>query len=317
MKLILAAGLALGMTTASAFAQTESYEIMAPAAPGGGYDQTARAMQTVMQEAGIASDVQVVNVPGAGGAIGLAQFAQNRAGDPTGLFVGGYVLVGALLTNNSPVTLDDVTPIARLTGEAVAIVVPAASPYQTIDDLAAAMKEDPGSVAIAGGSAGGADHIAVGLFAQAADVDPTLINYVAFSGGGEALAAILGNQVAAGASGFGEFESQIEAGTMRLLAVTGENRIEGVDAPTLSEAGYDVVLENWRMVAAGPDLEEAEVAQISADIDAMVQSDQWQETLTRNNWANTYLAGEEFQTTLQQNIEDTREILTTIGLVKQ
>ncbi|MFD2239147.1 Bug family tripartite tricarboxylate transporter substrate binding protein [Aureimonas populi] len=315
--LLLAALLAAGLSPAGALAQTASYEILAPASPGGGWDQTARAMQIAMQEAGVASDVQVVNVPGAGGTIGLAQFAQGKAGDPSALIVGGYVMVGAILTNNSPVTLDDVTPIARLTGEAEAIVVPAASPYQTIDDLAAAMRENPGSVAIAGGSAGGTDHIAAGLFAQAADVDPTQINYIAFSGGGEALAAILGNQVAAGISGYGEFESQIEAGTMRLLAVTSDERIEGVDAPTLQEAGYDVSLENWRMVAAAPGLSEEQVAQITADVEAMAQSPQWQETLARNNWADTFLAGEAFRAELAQDIEDTRGILTTIGLVSQ
>ncbi|WP_185984542.1 Bug family tripartite tricarboxylate transporter substrate binding protein [Aureimonas mangrovi] len=316
-RMLLAAIIAAGLASTSALAQTASYEIMAPASPGGGWDQTARAMQTVMQDAGVAGDVQVVNVPGAGGTIGLAQFVQGKAGDPSALIVGGYVMVGAILTNNSPVSLEDVTPIARLTGEAEAIVVPAASPYQTIDDLAAAMRENPGAVAIAGGSAGGADHIAAGLFAEAVGADPTQINYIAFSGGGEALAAILGNQVAAGISGYGEFESQIEAGTMRLLAVTTDERIEGVDAPTLQEAGYDVSLENWRMVAAAPGITDEQAAQITADIEAMVQSDEWQETLERNNWVDTFLAGDEFRAELQQNIEDTREILTTIGLVSQ
>ena len=230
------------------------YSIIAPANPGGGWDQTARTMQDVLQKEGISRSVQVQNVPGAGGTIGLAQFAEQHKGDPNALIIGGYVMVGAVLTNNSPVSLADVTPIARLTGEYEAVVVPAASPHQTMADLVAALKADPGAVSWAGGSAGGTDHIAVGLIAQAAGVDPTKINYIAYSGGGEALAAILGNQVTAGVSSLGEFQSQIEAGTMRLLAVSAPERIEGVDAPTLKEAGLDVELQNWRMVAAGPDL---------------------------------------------------------------
>jgi putative tricarboxylic transport membrane protein len=121
-------------------------------------------------------------------------------------------MVGAILTNNSPVTLKDVTPIARLTGEYEAIVVPAASDIQTLADLVEKLKADPGAVSWAGGSAGGTDHIAVGLIAKAAGVDPTKINYVAFSGGGEALAAILGNQVTAGVSSVGEFQEQVKAG---------------------------------------------------------------------------------------------------------
>ena len=159
------------------------YTIIAPAGPGGGWDQTARTMQEVMQAEGISASVQVQNVPGAGGTVGLAQFASTAAGDPTQLIVGGYVMVGAILTNASPVSLADVTPIARLTGEAVAIAVAANSPLQTIDDLVAALKADPGAVSWAGGSAGGVDHITVGLLAKAAGVDPTKINYIAFSAG--------------------------------------------------------------------------------------------------------------------------------------
>ncbi len=194
-------------------AYAADYTIMAPAAPGGGWDQTARSLQTVMQKEGISGNVQVQNVPGAGGTIGLAQFASQNSGNPNALIVGGYVMVGAILTNKSPVTLKDVTPIARLTGEYEAIVVPAASDIKTMADLVAKLKQDPGSVSWGGGSAGGTDHIAVGLIAKAAGVDPTKINYVAFSGGGEALAAILGGQVTAGISGYGEFESQVKAGT--------------------------------------------------------------------------------------------------------
>ena len=121
---------------------------------------------------------------------------------PKNLIVGGYVMVGAILTNQSPVTLAEVTPIARLTGEYEAIVVPAASDIKTMADLVAKLKADPGSVCLGGGSAGGTDHIVVGLIAKAAGVDPTKINYIAFSGGGEALAAILGGQVTAGVSGY-------------------------------------------------------------------------------------------------------------------
>ena len=176
-------------------------------------------------------------MPGAGGTVGLAQFASTASGDPSQLIVGGYVMVGAILTNASPVSLADVTPIARLTGEAVGIAVPASSPIQNINELVEMMKADPGSVSWAGGSAGGVDHITVGLLAKAAGVDPTKINYVAFSGGGEALAAILGNQVTAGISGVGEFLPQVEAGTMRMLAVSTAEKWPGTDAPTLKEVG--------------------------------------------------------------------------------
>ncbi len=296
--------------------QAADYTLMAPANPGGGWDQTARSIQTVMQDEGIASSVQVTNVPGAGGTIGLAQFSSQMAGNPNALIVGGYVMVGAILTNKSPVTLKDVTPIARLTGEYEAIVVPAASPLKSVADLVEALKKDPGAVSWAGGSAGGTDHIAVGLIAKAAGVDPTKINYIAYSGGGEALAAILGNQVTAGISGYGEFEAQVKSGTLRLLAVTSAEKLDGIDAPTLKESGLDVVVENWRMVAAAPGLSAEQKAAVTADVEKMAKSKSWQELLKTKGWIDSYLDGDAFNAQLDKDIAATETVLKDIGLVQ-
>ncbi len=276
------------LLTLSVPAWAADYSIMAPASPGGGWDQTARTMQNLMQKEGISGNVQVTNVPGAGGTIGLAQFVNQSKGNPEDLIVGGYVMVGAILTNQSPVDLTMVTPIARLTGEQEAIVVPAGSDIETLADLITKLKADPGSVSWGGGSAGGTDHILAGLMAKAVGVDPTLINYIAFSGGGEALAAILGNQVTVGISGYGEFESQIESGTLRLLAVSGEERIEGSDAPTLKEAGVDVALENWRMVAAAPGITDEEKAAVTADIEKLATSAEWKQELATKGWDDPF-----------------------------
>jgi putative tricarboxylic transport membrane protein len=308
---VAAAGLAF-----SAHAQPDELTIMAPAAPGGGWDQTARSMQQALQEEGLVSNVQVVNVPGAGGTIGLAQFVNESRGTADDLIVGGYVMVGAIIANQSPVSLADVTPVARLTGEYEAIVVPASSDIQTIDDLVAKLKEDPGAVAWAGGSAGGVDHIVVGQIAQAAGVDPTTINYIPFSGGGEALAAILGGQVTAGVSGTGEWQGQIESGELRLLAVTAPERIEGFDAPTLRESGLDVETQNWRMVAAAPDLTDEDKAMLVETVEAMANSAAWQGILEQKGWANTFLAGDEFEAYLQTQVEQTTAILKGLGIAQ-
>ena len=316
MKHTIAALLTAGALLVPAAALAADYSIMAPAGPGGGWDQTARSMQEALTSSGVSGNVQVTNVPGAGGTIGLAQFVNEAKGDPSRLIVGGYVMVGAILTNASPVTLDQVTPIARLTGEYEVIVVPASSPLQTIGDLANALKADPGAVSWAGGSAGGTDHITAGLFAKAVGVDPTKVNYIAFSGGGEALAAVLGGQTTVGISGYGEFQAQVEAGALRVLGVSAPERIAIVDAPTFKEGGVDVVVQNWRMVAAGPDLTPEQTAAITADIQKMVESDAWKATLASKGWINTWLAGDEFKTQLQAEIEATTAILKDIGLVK-
>ena len=312
-KLLLAA-LISGAMAVPAFAA--DYTIMAPAAPGGGWDQTARSMQEALQAEGISGNVQVTNVPGAGGTIGLAQFVNQSTGNANALIVGGYVMVGAVLTNASPVSLANVTPIARLTGESDVIVVPAASELQTVDDLVAMLKADPGSVSWAGGSAGGVDHIAAGLFAKTVGVDPTTVNYIAYSGGGEALAAVLGNQVTVGISGLGEFDAQIQSGDLRALASTGSARLEGSDIPTLSESGVDLVVENWRMVAAAPGITEEQKTAINADIEKLVASATWKQILETNGWQDMYLAGADFDTQLAADIEATSAILKDIGLVQ-
>ena len=166
----------------TASAQINQLTLVAPASPGGGWDQTARAMQQAMQQSGVMKIVKVVNVAGAGGTVGLAQFIDAQRGKGDALLVNGLIMVGAVLTNKSPVNLSQVTPIARLTGEYEVLVVPTKSPYMTLADLIRAWKTDPGKISIAGGSAGGTDHMLAGLLAAAAGVDVTKVNYIPHSG---------------------------------------------------------------------------------------------------------------------------------------
>ena len=233
----------------SAAAQTD-LKIIAPAAPGGGWDQTARAMQQAMTAEKLVKSVQVINVTGAGGSVGLAQLV-NSKGDGNTLMVNGFVMVGALL-NKSPVTLEQATPIARLTEETQVIVVPANSPIKDAKGLAAAVKENIAKVTWAGGSAGGVDQIIAGMFVGAAGADASKVNYVPFSGGGESLAAIIGGRVTAGISGWGEYEGQIKAGKLRAIGVSSAQAAARINVPTFKEQGVDLVIANWRSVMAPP-----------------------------------------------------------------
>ncbi len=299
-----------------AAAQIQGLEIIAPASPGGGWDQTARAMQTALQEAGLAQNVQVSNIPGAGGTIGLAQFVTTKEGEGDALLVSGLVMLGSILTNDAPVTIDQTTPIARLIGEYVTVVVPASSELETLDDLIAALKEDPGAVAWAGGSAGGVDHILVGLIANEAGVDPTQINYVPFSGGGEALASLLGGHVTAGVSGYAEWAGQIEAGDLRAHAISGAERMEGIDVPTLMEQGVDIELVNWRAVLAPPGISDEDKKALSDAVAGMVESEAWQNILAERGWLDLYMPPDEFAEFLANDREQVETVLKDIGLVQ-
>jgi putative tricarboxylic transport membrane protein len=310
----LAAAAIAGFAT-SASAQME-LKLMAPAAPGGGWDQTARSMQQALTQSGIAKSVQVTNVPGAGGSVGIAQFVNSAKGDGNQLMVMGYVMVGALLTNKSPVTLEQTTPIARLTAEYEAIVVPANSPIKNVQDLAAAVKADPAKVTWAGGSAGGVDHIAAALFAKAVGADPTKINYIPFSGGGEALAAILGGKVTAGISGYGEFESQIKAGKLRLIGTTSAAKLPNVDGPSLKEGGVDLEIANWRAVVAPPGISADQKKALTDAMDRLAKSKEWTETLKAKGWDDAYVSGDAFAKILAEEQARTKEVLTSVGLVK-
>jgi putative tricarboxylic transport membrane protein len=289
-------------------------QVMAPADPGGGWDQTARAMAEAFEAEELARSVQVSNVGGAGGTVGLAELANERSEDF--LMVMGLVMVGAIETNESQATLEDTTPIARLTAEDEIVVVPKDSPYQTIDDLVADMKANGRAVSIAGGSAGGTDHILAALIAQAGDVPVEDLNYVAFSGGGESLAALLGNQVSAGISGVGEYAEQVKAGELRALAVSGAEPVEGIDAPTLTEAGLDVELSNWRGVVGPPGLSDEARQKLIDLVDALHESQSWQDLVEQNGWDDTYLSGDEFDAFLDEEQTRVRGVLEDIGLVQ-
>lgn len=291
-------------------------KIMAPANPGGGWDQTARSMQQALIASGIAHSVQVTNVGGAGGSVGIAQFVNTAKGDGSQLMVNGFVMVGALAMNKSPVTLDHVTPIARLTEEYQVMVVPANSPIKNVKDLAAALKANIAKVTFAGGSAGGIDHIMAALFARAVGADATKINYVPFSGGGESLAAILGGKVTAGISGYSEYEGQIKSGKLRAIGITSSERRPGIDIPTFKEQGVDLVLTNWRSVVAAPGITPEQKKVLADAIDRLVKSQAWKDALAQKGWEDAYLPGDAFADFLKKETVRVNDVLKSIGLVK-
>jgi len=296
--------------SAAALAQP-SLKMMIPANPGGGWDQTGRNLAAAMQSAKLVSGVQFENKGGAAGAIGLAQFV-NAKGDPNAVMIGGMVMVGGTYLQKSPVTLAQVTPVARLTSEWEVIVVPANSPHKNMADLVKAFKADPGKVSWGGGSAGGTDHILIGLIARDIGVEPAKINYVPFKGGGEAIAAIVGGHVTAGVSGIGEFAEQIKGGRMRALAVSSPAKFDGY--PSLKEQGIDVELANWRGVFGAPGITAAQTDALIKIVRGATESASWKETLSKLGWSPIYLSGEPYKKFIDEDTKRIAGIIDSLGI---
>jgi putative tricarboxylic transport membrane protein len=293
--------------------------LIAPADPGGGWDQTARAMQKAIEDGKLTDqNVEVRNVPGAGGTIGLSQLVTKREGDAHQLMLMGLVMLGAIETNDSPTDLTQVTPVASLTTETEAIVVRADSKYKTIKDLMAALEKDPGSVPVAGGSAGSTDQILLGLMAQEVGADPAKTKYLAYSGGGEAKSAILSGSVAALITGLGEIVDQVEAGKVRLLAVSSDitQKIAGETPPTLKGSGFDVEITNWRGVVAPPGVEDADLEGIDSFVRKVRDSSEWKAALEKYGWTDFYKRGDAYQTFLDSETKRVKVVIDDLGLGK-
>ncbi len=310
----LAALAAAGSLPLTAWANA-NIKMMIPANPGGGWDTTGRALGKAMQEAGVAASVSYDNKGGAAGTIGLAQFVNSSKGDGNAMMVMGAVMVGGIITSKPPVQLSQATPLARLLAESQVFVLPAESPLKSMKDVIEQLKKDPGSVKWGGGSRGSTEHVAAAMIARSVGVDASKINYVAFRGGGEAVAAILGNNVTVGGSAFTEFGEYIASGKMRPIAVTSDKRIKGVDAPTLKELGMDVVISNWRGVYGAPGITPA---QRNALIDMIVKATKtkaWGEAVEKNGWTPAVLTGDAFGQFVDNEFASLRAIMVKAGMI--
>jgi len=307
----LAAGSSLSLPSLAA----ANIKMMIPANPGGGWDTTGRALGKALQDSGVASSVSYENKGGAAGIIGLAQYANATKGDGNSLMVMGAVMLGGIITGKPPVSLDKVTPIARLTSEYNVFVVPANSPLKTMKDVVEQMKKDPGSVKWGGGSRGSTEHIAAAMLAREVGVDATKINYVPFRGGGEAVAAILGGNVTVGGSGYSEFQQYIETGKMRPIAVTSAKRLKGIDIPTMIEQGYNIDIGNWRGVYAPAGLTAAQRKALTDMVLKATKSKSWTESLAKNNWTPAWMPNPEFDDFVDREFASLRATMVKAGMI--
>jgi putative tricarboxylic transport membrane protein len=291
-------------------------QMMAPAAPGGGWDTTARAFQQASRDLGADDGMEVYNVEGAGGTLGLSQLISKDHGDAYQLMTTGLVMLGAIETNGSDVDLADTTPIATTVTETEAIVVPATSKFRDMKALAEQFARDPGSIRFAGGSAGGTDQLLVGQLAKVLGVDPAKTKYVAHSGGGEANAAILSGSVDAGVTGLSEIVDQVEGGKMRLLAVSSpvDAEVDGRKPPTLKDEGIDLELTNWRSIHAPPGVDAADRRRIEAYVVKVLRSKQWAEQVERYDWTAFVKTGRDLDAFLAAETKRVKETVAELGI---
>ncbi|MFL6125679.1 Bug family tripartite tricarboxylate transporter substrate binding protein [Actinophytocola sp.] len=295
-------------------AQVRGLRILVPNTPGGGYDITARTAAKAMEDADLTRSVEVFNLPGAGGTVGLGRLV-NEAGNEKLIMSMGLGVVGSVHTNNSPSSLQDTTPIARLIQEPDIVVVAKDSPIRDVDQLIQEWKADPGKLAVGGGSSpGGPDHLAPMLFAKAIGLPPKNVNYVPFDGGGELLASVLGGKIAFGVSGVGEYRDQIESGDLRVLAVTSKERIKGIDAPTLRESGVDVEFTNWRGIVAPPGISQNDTDKLVRLFTDLQDTKEWREALSTNGWTPAFLPGKKFGDFLAEENDRVASVLADLGL---
>ena len=283
-----------------------------PANPGG-YSLTSNAISDTLKAEGLLGEYTSTFKPGAGGAVGLGAF-QEIKNKPEAALVTGIAMTGGLYSNKSPLNLLASTPIAKVLREYDAIVVPANSKYRTLNQLMDDLKAKPNSVAIAGGSKGGIDHQVIGLLAQTADIDPTKLNYVVFSGGPEVITSVLSGSTQVGISGSSEFNAFVSSGKLRVLGVSSAKPLVGFKGKTFKQQGYDLVYGNWRGVMAPADLSKADYNNFIKVMDIMHISPSWKEQLKKNNWDNEFAAGTDFKVFLEKHIPEINKVMKGLGI---
>lgn len=316
LRSVLAAGAALALlaTACGSAGAPADLRLMVPNAPGGGYDTTARVVTQVLEDEGLSGHIEVFNVEGASGAVGLARTAR-ETGNPDLLMMMGLGVVGAVHATDAAVQLDAVTPIARLISEPEIVAVAADSRWRTMDQLIGDWRRHPRQVRVGGGSSpGGPDFLAAHLLAEAAGISPRSVDYTTYDGGGPLLAAMFSNNVDVVVSGVGEYVDHISNGEVRVLAVTSSERLDGVEAPTVRESGIDFEFTNWRGLVAPPGLSDDERRALIELVTRMHGTSGWRAARTRYGWDDDFMTGAAFATFLGQESGRVAGVLDDLDL---
>ncbi|WP_224815923.1 tripartite tricarboxylate transporter substrate binding protein [Hasllibacter sp. MH4015] len=313
---------AAAMVAFSGAAQADGHQVLdeihflIPGGAGGGWDGTARGTGEALTSAGIVGSASYENMSGGGGGVAIAHLIENADSMGNTMMVNSTPIVIRSLTGVFPQSFRDLTLIAGTIGDYAALVVPADSDLQSMEDLVAAYQADATSFAIGGGSVpGGMDHLVAAMAMEAAGEDPTGFNYIPYDAGGAAMAGLLSGEIQALSTGYSEAVTLAEQGEVRILGVTAPERIEGSDAPTMMEQGIDVEFVNWRGFFAAPGLDEATVENMRAAIAAMYETEEWETIRAQNGWVNIHNPGEDFEAFLENQEQQIGDLMRTLGFL--
>lgn len=278
--------------------------IVIPANVGGGWDQTGRALGAALVGAGVTDEIEYENKGGKGGTIGLASYVEKYNADPNTLLMGGMVMVGAVALQKPAVDLSRIHPLARLTSDYLVVVVAANSPIRNVSDFSARMRASPKDLPIAGGSAGGVDHVFAGVFTRGSGSKPEELVYLPFASGPEVVQAVLSGKAAVGISGYSEFSEQLASGKLRAIGVSAKRSVFSI--PAIRDQGVDVDMANWRGVFTGLDVPATRRAEMVEGIKVATGHDSWLKTLKQNHWESSWLSGPAFASFIDVDMTTSR-----------
>lgn len=293
----------------------QSLDVLVPAGAGGGYDTTARRLMESMKSEGVLkTDATYRNLPGAGGTTGLSSFLNNDTGKAGRSLMMGFALVGGVQSTKVAFKNSDVVAAARLMGEYEVIVVPAASPYRNLQDLVADIKSKKTALPIAGGNLGGIDHYTAVQLYETIGLSIKDLNYIVYSGGAQVTTSLLNGTAKAGISGWGEFQAQVAAGTLRVIGISAAKPVAAIPAKTFTEQGVKLVSVNWRGLMLPKGTSDANRNLVIRALDVTRNGDAWKENLKKYVWSNNWMAGSAFATWLESEEAKIKKLYTDLGL---
>ena len=295
----------------------DSIHFLIPGGAGGGWDGTARGTGEALTKSGLVGTATYENMSGGGGGKAIGYLIENADSNQGTLMVNSTPIVIRSLTGVFPYNFRDLTLVVGTIGDYAAIVVGKDSPINSMDDLLAAYDADPAATAIGGGSVpGGMDHLVAAMVMEAAGKDALGVKYIPYDAGGKAMAALLSGEIAALSTGFSEAVDLANAGEVKIIGVTSEDRVDAApDAPTMKEQGIDTMFVNWRGFFAAPGLPEDKLAVYQEALAKMYDTPEWEEVRARNGWVNIHNSGDDFGTFLEQQEQQIGDLMKKLGFL--